>query len=122
MTFKSTLNSILNPFKPWVFSEVLSLEQSACVILSGDLAVSKTGIILVELLHGGGLLESISCDDYVISGNESNILGFELVALRHIQQLTEFQARQICSYQVGDQKFIPGVNRLFSGPVIVAVL
>ena len=108
--------------KPWYFSEVLSLEQTACIVLTGSEAISMAGVTLVELLHGGGVLDTIQSDDYLINGYENSIFGFELVGLRHINQLTEFQARELCPYQIGDDQFNTSVNDIFSSPVMICIL
>jgi len=60
--------------------------------------------------------------EYLINGHENSIFGFELVGLRHINQLTEFQAREICPYQVGEDHFNAAVNRIFSAPVMICIL
>jgi len=70
---KSVLPSLLkNPTfeldswmpKPWYFNECLSLEQTACIVLSGAEQIAMGGVTLTELLHGGGVLDTIDAVFY----------------------------------------------------------
>ena len=75
---------------------ILPVEQTVCLIVTGNRNLAALGLMLVELLHGGGLLEQIDTDDLAFESSNTSANGFEMIGIKYIKSLNQLQARDVC--------------------------
>ena len=72
--------------KAWLKSSIdgiLPVEQTACLIISGVEYLAALGLIMVELLHGGGLLDLIDSEDFAFESSQTSANGFEMIGIKY---------------------------------------
>jgi len=115
----STPKSLQFSWQPEGWNESLSesCEQTTCLILSGQHTISCVAITLHEILNGQETMPMYKLAD---DGYQSG--GFELVAVRQIYAVNEFQAREIVNLDPTDKNYDQRVNDLYDNPIMVLVL
>ena len=101
---------------------ILPVEQTACLIITGGDYLSAVGLILVELLHGGGLLDLIDVGDFAFEASNTAANGFELIGIKYQKNLTQLQARGICPFELGDSRFLPRMISYYDQPCCCVIL
>ena len=90
---------------------VYPIEQTVCLLITGHADLCALGLVTMELLHGGGLLDLVNTDDTVYLPH-SSANGFELVGIRLVDALTQFQSREISPHACGDPLYNESVLAL----------
>ena len=100
---------------------IYPIDQTVCIIVTGHNDLCALGLITMELLHGGGLLDLVNTDDTIYLPH-SSANGFELVGIRLLESLSQFQAREISPHSCGSNDFNQSVHALTGQPAACLIL